>query len=68
MDDINQRALEAAHQIEDLFCQSFPGGRGQRVAAIQVAIAKKMQAMWDERVVAMSLIGMRGAGEKNGPA
>lgn len=42
MFDIDARALTVAKEIEDIYCQSFIGGRSQRLASIQIAIARAM--------------------------
>ena len=39
----DEAALAAAQKVEDIFCRSFPGGRVQRLAAIQVAIVEAIE-------------------------
>jgi hypothetical protein len=50
---LDEKALEVARQIEDLFVQSHPGGRSQRLAKIQVLVRETVrvattgQRRWD---------------------
>lgn len=58
MTDIETEALAVAREVEDIFCRSFEGGICQRRAAVQVAVAKAMQRIWDrrlDRVAALSI-------------
>lgn len=41
---LNTIALEVAQQVEDLFAQHHEGGRGQRLARVQVTIREAMRA------------------------
>ena len=50
MVDVDEMALIAAREIEDIFCRSYDGGRCQRLAAIQKVVAGTVRDVWERRV------------------
>jgi hypothetical protein len=52
--DTDQIAMNTATEIENLYCQSWEGGRTQRHARIQLVVAEAMELLWKRRMTAAS--------------
>ncbi len=53
--NVDEAALAAAHKVEDIFCRAYPGGRVQRLAAIQCAIAEAINDASQPLMVGLDL-------------